>query len=137
MEKKILYVDQDLGNLEKFESNFRDKHHIITTASPERAWEIIKEEKYSIALLLADFNMEMEPGQGLMDQVKNSYPKILNVLITDCTNLNECIDVALSFGSIHFLQKPWDIKEMAYILKKNMHYFDVREERNSLIKEKF
>ena len=132
----ILFVDDEEKALKYFHRAF-DKHfQIITASSADEGWSMIEENSENIAVLISDQRMPGRTGVELLGQVRAVYPRIMRILTTAYSELNDAIE-AVNEGAIYqYVVKPWDVRELKAVLKRAIDYYKVQSERDILLKEK-
>lgn len=112
---KVLYLDQDQGNLDSFKANFRDQFEIITASYTVQAYSLIESEGIQIAI--ADHNMQSISGVDFLESLSHDFPHVQRILLTGYTEmvpLVEAINKSRVFG---VLTKPLNIKEISEMIK--------------------
>jgi signal transduction histidine kinase len=134
MDKKynILYVDDEISNLNVFKNTFRRNYNIFTAESAHEGLEILDREK--IDLILTDQRMPEMSGVDFLKQVMQKYPEPSRILITaftDFSALKEAVNEAKIF---QYIQKPWDENEIQGIIDNalEIHYL---KQKNILLSE--
>lgn len=129
----VLYVDDELHNLESFRATFRRDFNIFTAISAKEAEAILDNIK-DIHVLITDQRMPVTLGTELLTKTVKKYPKQVRILLTAYADDEEIKD-AENRGQIYgYMEKPWD----ADLLKKYiMHAYGdfynkiVEEQRKS------
>jgi len=112
---KVLYLDQDQGNLDSFKANFRDQFEIITASYIAQAYGLIESEGIQIAI--ADHNMQGISGVDFLESLSHDFPHVQRILLTGYTEmvpLVEAINKSRVFG---VLTKPLNIREISEMIK--------------------
>jgi len=125
---KVLYVDDQLGNLTVFKASMRKFADIRTATSGEEALTILETEEFPI--VISDQRMDGMSGSEFLAQVRNLYPDSIRILLTAYTDFNALAD-AINDGQIaRFVRKPWEREEMREILVNSSRlYWKSRENR--------
>ncbi|MFI5148138.1 MAG: hybrid sensor histidine kinase/response regulator [Bacteroidia bacterium] len=112
---RILYVDDDPGQLTAFRAAFRRDATVFTGKSAEEGLEILKREELDI--ILTDQRMPGITGVHFLESITSSYPDLIKILITGYTDMQDVID-AINKGKIYcYLNKPWDEQNLRVILR--------------------
>ncbi|MBU0673421.1 MAG: response regulator [Proteobacteria bacterium] len=121
--KKILIVDDEedmIWSLQKNLKSERLKVVVLTASSGEEALEVLKNN--TISLVVTDIKMPGISGLDLLIEIKNRYP-YTSVIIMTAFPSNEYKKEAILRGSLHFIEKPFDINQLrdmiAYALKED------------------
>jgi signal transduction histidine kinase len=102
----ILYLDDELHNLESFKAAYRKDYTIFTTDDPEEAEEILKREE--IQIVIADQRMPQITGVEFFEKIRSHHSEPVRILITGYTDIKAAID-SINRGEVfRFIDKPWD-----------------------------
>lgn len=114
----ILYVDDELVNLELFKSIFYRIYEVFTALSAREGLEILKDQK--MELIITDEKMPFMSGVEFLEKVHEMYPEIPpHRLLTSGYSKPESIDKAFDHYNLNkFIPKPWNIKELKNIISE-------------------
>jgi predicted regulator of Ras-like GTPase activity (Roadblock/LC7/MglB family)/DNA-binding LytR/AlgR family response regulator len=121
--KKILIVDDEEDMIWSLQQNINNELlqvEIFTAPTGEDALPILNGNH--IDLVLSDIRMPGMSGLDLLLEIKNRFP-YTQVIIMTAFPSNEFKKEALLRGSLHFIEKPFDIKELRDLIR-----FALREE---------
>lgn len=116
--KRVLIVDDEedmIWSLQKNLPNEDLKLIIFTASSGEEALAIL--EKTKIDLVVTDIRMPGISGIDLLLAIRNSYPDIGVIVMTAFPSSESKAEV-LEKGGLHFIEKPFDIKELRESARK-------------------
>jgi len=118
---RVLYVDDELNNLEAFNAAFRREFEIFTAVSAAEASRILEDQ--AIHILICDQRMPQTTGTQLLIDAVKKYPEQVRILLTAYSDIEALIE-AVNYGLIFkYLKKPWDEDELREsILKAYEHY---------------
>ena len=112
---KILYVDDEEGNLLVFKSSFRRNYDVFTALSERDGMNLLKENPVDI--IISDQRMEGVTG---IDFIK-SLPKDLhtiNIILSGYSDVEVIIE-AVNSGSVYqYIKKPWSKDELLNIIEQ-------------------
>jgi len=111
--KQVLIVDDEEDILWSLQNNLCNdslKVDILSASSGEQALEILNKSK-QIDLVITDIKMPGISGLDLLIEIKNRYP-YTSVIVMTAFPSNEYKREAILKGSLHFLEKPFDINEL-------------------------
>lgn len=111
--KRILIVDDEEDMVWSLKNNLCNEAlrvEILTASSGEEALEVLKSSS-QVDLVLTDIKMPGISGLDLLIEIKNRYP-YTGVIIMTAFPSNEYKREALLKGSMHFLEKPFDINAL-------------------------
>ncbi len=116
MNRKVLYVDDDILNTEFFRISFRDNFEVLTSTVPERALEIFEKEEPSV--LIADYRMPGINGIELIKKAREIHPQCSFILLSGLMEANmEELDL------FAYISKPYQRDSVEDIIEKAIDLF--------------
>jgi two-component system, sensor histidine kinase and response regulator len=110
----ILYVDDELENLNSFRAAFRRDFTIHTASSAKEAMQILR--TYNIHVIISDQRMPGVPGVLLLEDAVQKYPNQSRILISAYTD-KAALDFAIQKCQIFdYVQKPWEYESLRDII---------------------
>ena len=132
----VLYVDDEEKSLKYFRETFGDKFAILTAPSAEAGFQILKENKDNVAILVTDQRMPGLKGTELLEKARMLNHRVIRILVTAYSDLETAID-AVNTGAIYkYVTKPWDIPQFETTLRRGLEFFIVQKQRDHLLYEK-
>lgn len=130
---KILYLDDELGNLQSFLAAFRRKYEVFVTHDQQEAIDIIKREKPEI--IITDQRMPIVTGVEFLYTASQLHPDAIKILTSAYSDISAVID-AVNKGHIYnYIKKPWDLNDVALILDNAAKYYLAGETIREQIKK--
>lgn len=127
----ILYVDDEVHNLNAFKAGFRTRFNIFTAECAEKGREIL--EKELIHVILVDQRMPGTTGIEFLASVITEFPDPIRILLTGYTDINEVI-AAINEGQVYkYIQKPWVEEDLRIDIEKAFEVYSLRKEKDELI----
>ena len=80
MKATILYLDDDLQNLNSFKANMRDSFNILIASTPVEAYNLIHENE--VQIIITDQRMPAMSGSEFLETMANEFPNIQRILLT-------------------------------------------------------
>ncbi len=114
--KRVLVVDDEEDMLWMLQRNLNkgmSQVEILAASSGEEALAILSDKK--VDLVITDINMPGMNGLDLLIEVNNRYPDT-GVIIMTAYPSNTFEREAMMGGSLRFVEKPFDIKDMREIV---------------------
>ncbi len=134
--KTVLYVDDEVNNLEAFKAAFRRDFSVFLASSAEEARQIMAQ--HEIAVLVTDQRMPAEKGTQLLRKAVETYPNQIRILVTAYSDM-EAIISAVNEGYIFkYHKKPWDEEALRNSLHeacKNYKHLKELKEKEKYYKE--
>jgi predicted regulator of Ras-like GTPase activity (Roadblock/LC7/MglB family)/DNA-binding response OmpR family regulator len=118
--KRVLVVDDEADMLWMLQRNLNKDMpnvEILAAKSGEEALAILSDRE--INLVISDINMPGMNGLDLLVEINNRYPKT-GVIIMTAYPSNTYENQAMLSGSLRFVEKPFDIKDMRKIVEDTL-----------------
>ncbi|HQV39381.1 MAG: response regulator [Flavobacteriales bacterium] len=127
---KVLYVDDEEGNLMAFQASFRRDFdiHVALSGSEALAWL----EQNTVHVVISDQRMPGMTGSEFLAIVKTRWPRCVRLLLTGFSDIQAVVD-AINLGGIHaYITKPWDPTDLKLRIEQAHEVHALREERERL-----
>jgi C4-dicarboxylate-specific signal transduction histidine kinase len=110
MSVKVLFVDDEEGNLLVSEAVCGDDFEVLTARSGAVALELLR--AYEIGVIVSDQRMPEMSGVELLEKVQAEFPECVRLLVTAYSDVGAAID-AINRGRVRrYLKKPWEPEEL-------------------------
>ena len=117
MTKKVLYVDDDPGNLKLFEVLFGEKFDLLLTTSTIEAEQFLKADP-SIRVVISDRDMPNRDGVDFVSEMSKQYPTKVYYMFSGLEQRSD-VDKFIDSGVIRkYFNKPFNQYEMANEISK-------------------
>jgi response regulator RpfG family c-di-GMP phosphodiesterase len=131
-EINILYIDDEVHNLNAFKASFRRTFNVFTAESGKDALPILETE--DIHIILTDQRMPNVTGVEFLASILDKHPDPIRILLTGYSDLTAVVD-AINKGQVYlYITKPWQEEELRQNLEKAFEVFDLRRQ-NKLLTE--
>lgn len=120
LQRKIIYVDDEVMNLTLFNLNFRDKFEIVLTESPAKAIELIKDQ--DIKVIITDYKMPGMNGMELINTVKLFHPDAVCMILTGYPESDVVMDKTKLFK---FITKPFKKAEVIVYIEEAFNLLNI------------
>lgn len=107
---KVLFVDDEVHNLESFKATFRRDFEVYVSINVKEALALL--EKQPIHIILSDQRMPEITGVEFFEQVLVLYPPIMRILITGYADINIVVDAVNKGKIFKYIQKPWNNEQL-------------------------
>lgn len=127
---KVLYVDDEEGNLMAFRASFRREFdiHVALSAADALAWL----EQNTAHVVISDQRMPGMTGSEFLSIVKSRWPKAVRLLLTGFSDIQAVVD-AINLGGIHaYVTKPWDPTDLKLRIEQAHEVHVLRAQRDRL-----
>jgi len=129
---KILVVDDEHLIRWSLEQNLKKQgYEVITAASGEDALKIVKED--SPDLMLLDIQLPGVDGLTVLERVKEQEEDLIVIMITASGVLETAVK-AMRMGAYDYINKPFNLDELAIVVKKAL---DTRELKREVVNLRF
>ncbi|MCH5690186.1 response regulator [Niabella sp. W65] len=102
--KNILYVDDEIHNLNSFRAVFRRSYNVFTASSAKEGKTILDEN--TIHLIITDQRMPETTGIEFLESIIKDHPAIPRILLTGYTDINAVIDAINKGLFINMFKNP-------------------------------
>jgi two-component system sensor histidine kinase/response regulator len=128
---KILYVDDEMDNLQVLRSAFKNDFQVSIFCSPHEALKEFSSNDYEI--LIADQRMPEMTGVEFLEQAHRIKPDPVRILLTGYSQLDAVVN-AINRGKIfYYCTKPWKKDELQMVLVKAIEHYSIIQSNQSLI----
>jgi response regulator RpfG family c-di-GMP phosphodiesterase len=127
---KVLYVDDEVNNLQAFKATFRRDYKIFLAESAREGRELLKEQEVDV--IITDQRMPDETGVEFLESVIPVYPEPIRILLTGYSDIQAVID-SINKGKVyHYLTKPWEEDYLKTVVKNAYEVYALRKENKQL-----
>ncbi len=131
MEKiKVLYIDDEIDNLNAFKASFRRQFDIHTATSADEGYKILKSTP--IEVVLSDQKMPGKTGIDFFESILDIHPNPIRILLTAYSDINAVIN-AINKGNVYrYVKKPWNDYDLKLTIENAYQLFHLEEQNNKL-----
>ena len=129
----ILYVDDEVSNLQGFESIYFTEYNVLTATSGKQALEMLDDNE--VHLIITDQKMPEMTGVEFLNQAFTKHPDPIRIILTGYSDIEVIIQAINSVGIYRYVTKPWDVQEMDMIIKQGLETFTLRRENKRLVED--
>ncbi len=127
----ILYVDDDLQNLDSFEALFRREYNIFLASTAKAGLDTLERE--SIQVLISDQRMPEMRGTELLEIVAKRFPKIKRFLLTAYSDFDPLVE-AINRGKVQgYFTKPMDDQFIRSRIEEGLAGYYLEQENRRLM----
>ncbi|AOM75887.1 response regulator [Pedobacter steynii] len=126
----VLYVDDEVHNLNAFKASFRRKFNVFTANSAVEGRQVLESE--DIHVIVTDQRMPVTTGIEFLESVIPDFPDPIRILLTGYADINAVID-AINKGQVYrYIQKPWMEDDLRINIEKAFELYMLRKENKDL-----
>lgn len=129
-ENKILVVDDEIKMLTTVREILENEKYSVDEATDGIiALEKIKSNHYDAVIL--DINLPYKDGLEVLQEIKN-IDNDLPVIMFTAFGSNERIIKAMKIGAFDYIDKPFELDDFLFIIKRAIRYSNLISELNSI-----
>jgi response regulator RpfG family c-di-GMP phosphodiesterase len=126
----VLYVDDEVHNLNSFKAGFRRKFNVFIAESAVEGRKVLETE--DIHIIITDQRMPVTTGIEFLESIIPDYPDPIRILLTGYADITAVID-AINRGKVYrYLQKPWMEEELRINIEKSFEVYALRKANKEL-----
>jgi signal transduction histidine kinase len=130
---RVLYVDDQAGNLVVLKSSVKKYVDIVTAGSGAEGLAILEKEEF--AVVISDQKMHEMTGTQFLAEVRKRHPDTARMLLTAYTSFDDAV-AAINEGQVaRFIQKPWDRDDLVSALINAAELYEKRKENRALTEQ--
>ncbi len=123
---KVLYLDDEMSNLQAFKASFRRDFEIHIANTPAQAFELLSLHQPHV--VFSDQRMPEMSGVEFLQATRQVSPRSIRVLLTAYTDVKDIIE-AINKGHIYrFITKPWVEEEIRQTVVNAFELYNVQNE---------
>lgn len=126
----VLYVDDEINNLNSFRAAFRHHFDVFTAISAKEGRKIL--DATEIGVIITDHRMPVMTGIEFLESIIQTYPDTIRILLTGFADINAVMD-AINRGHVYkYIVKPWQNDELKMYITNAMEIYKLRRENKDL-----
>ena len=123
---RILVVDDEHLIRWSLEQNLKKQgYEVLTAGCGEDALRLVREEQPDLVLL--DIQLPGISGMEVLEKIKEFDDEIIVIMVTAHGGLETAVN-AMRVGAYDYINKPFNLDEIAVVVKKALETFDLRRE---------
>lgn len=122
----ILYIDDEMNNLQSFKATFRLKYTVHIAISGDEAKKIL-DSNPTIEIIITDQRMPNMTGVEFLESIIDTHPDPIRILLTGYADLNAVIDAVNKGKIFHYMSKPWNEEELTKTIEVAHELYEKRE----------
>ena len=131
-EFNVLYVDDEINNLNSFRAALRRHYNVFTAESGEEGIDIIS--KNDIHVVVTDQRMPNMTGVQFLQHIPTDQDNI-RIILTGFSDIESIIE-AINTGKVYrYITKPWDKEELKITIDNAVETVMLRRNNKKLISE--
>jgi len=127
----ILYVDDEIENLDGFKFSFLTDFEIYTASTASEALDILS--KTHIKVVISDQKMPEMSGVEFLKRVKEKYPETIRIVLTAYANIVNASEAINEAGIFKYLTKPWEKNDLQLTITNALRTYNLEKENKGLV----
>ena len=123
---KILFVDDDIENLELAQRVFRNNTTVLIADTTEKAFELLA--KQEISLVVSDQKMPLMDGLEFLRQVSKRSPNTIRFLLTGVVDLEEIQTAIKEDLLFSYIIKPYKLADVRLTIARALENYELSQE---------
>jgi len=132
----VLFVDDEPQARKYFRLSLQGEYEVLLAESVDTGIELLNERADDIGVIITDQRMPERHGVELLRYARERHPRIIRLLTTAYSDLEDAIDAVNKGEILRYIAKPWQLPQLQLELRQAMDYHRMARERDSLIAEK-
>ncbi len=133
IDKNILYLDDEIENLESFSLIFMEYFNIFTTQNADEALEILQVN--DIHVFITDQRMPGITGLEFLKKIRPIYPNIVCMIVSGYADTEVVIKALNETGIYQYIAKPWKMEEFKMAIDNAFEKYELRLNNRKLIQD--
>lgn len=134
MNRKVLFVDDDVNLLESFRRQLRKKAELVTAEGPKVGIEAAARQG-PFAVVISDYNMPGMNGVDMLRVIRHGSPDTVRVLLTGHADLEIAIQAVNEGNIFRLLTKPCPPETIEKVLDDAFHHHDLITAERELLQK--
>ena len=125
-QNKILVVDDEHLIRWSLEQNLKKQgYEVVTAGTGEDALRLVREEQPDLVLL--DIQLPGISGIDVLEKIKDHDEDIIVIMVTANSGLENAVK-AMRLGAYDYVSKPFNLEELAIVVRKALDSSDLKQE---------
>lgn len=131
---KILYVDDEGGNVRSFRTIFKRRYEVFTALSAKEGMSILRDNK-DIQLIITDQRMPEMTGIEMLKEINNEFPELIRIILTGYSDIEVIIEAVNECNLYRYVTKPWNDDDLRQAIIQGLETFKLRKQNQELLVE--
>ncbi|MBA4358237.1 MAG: histidine kinase, partial [Desulfovibrio sp.] len=134
MNRKVLFVDDDVNLLESFRRQLRKRVDLITAEGPKAGIEAAARQG-PFSVVISDYNMPVMNGVDMLRVIRHGSPDTVRVLLTGHADLEIAIQAVNEGNIFRLLTKPCPPETIEKVLDDAFRHHDLITAEKELLEK--
>jgi len=134
MNRKVLFVDDDVNLLESFRRQLRKKAELVTAEGAKPGIEAAARQG-PFAVVISDYNMPGMNGVDMLRVIRHGCPDTVRVLLTGHADLEIAVQAVNEGNIFRLLTKPCPPETIEKVLDDAFHHYDLITAERELLEK--
>ena len=135
MRPTVLYIDDEVDNLNIFKTSFRHDYNVIVAESTKQGLYFLRQTPVDI--IISDYRMPVQSGIDFFIEIENEFADVNRIIITaygDQELLLKSINHTHIYG---FVSKPWNKIELKRLMDSAIQSTELKKKNKELVHNLF
>ncbi len=129
----LLVVDDEPDLVDSVRDLLRTDYKVLGATRASEGLRLMEQER--VQIVMSDQRMPEMTGVEMLSQIREHFPETVRLLFTAFSDLDVVID-AINQGSVYrYISKPWETADLKATLRQAYEFYQLQEERKSLLHE--
>lgn len=129
----VLYVDDDVNNLNAFKAAFRREYRVLLANGGAEALDLLQNQ--SVHVVIADQRMPGMTGAEFLEKVRREFPNPVRMILTGFSDISAVIHAINEGGVFRYITKPWQKEELRMTIEIAHQVYQLQENNRKLISD--
>ncbi len=134
MNRKVLFVDDDMNLLESFRRQLHKKADLVVAEGAKAGIEAAARQG-PFAVVISDYNMPVMNGVDMLRVIRHGSPDTVRVLLTGHADLNIAVQAVNEGNIFRLLTKPCPPETIEKVLADAFHHHDLITAERELLEK--
>lgn len=128
---RVLFVDDEEGNLKAFKATFRREMDVLLAQSGQEALDLLEREH--VHVIVSDQRMPGMTGSEFLAAARERHPRIMRMLLTGYADLEAVVSAVNKGGIYAYATKPWDENDLKLRIQQAYELYQLRNDKDRLL----
>lgn len=128
---RVLFVDDEEGNLKAFKATFRRDWDVLLASSGQDALDLLDQEHVDV--IVSDQRMPGMQGDTFLAIARERHPKAMRMLLTGYADLEAVVSAVNKGGIYAYATKPWDENDLKLRIEQAFEVQQLRDQKETLL----
>ena len=134
-EHTVLFVDDEINNLQLLKRAFRGKYNILTASNGLEGLETLKNNIKDVSLIVSDHKMPIMEGTKFLEEANKIAPDVIKILLTGFSDVEIITDAINKCNLFQYVLKPFNPDELQEVIRNGLSKFDLASSKSLILRD--